>query len=178
LQVRAPLKGTITFDSHQNRGRFQDRLELIFLDVTTAKRFAIVKPLLSIVGNKEDYEALKPTAPYVPKHKKERDPIEELVPGEKPPAIADITWAFRLPPYRMPGALKTVLDMPNMKEKHRLLRFGFIPHELTPETHARWFHALLHAEEHQSRYEFALIMILVLIGLVLISSDMTKRRLL
>jgi helicase MOV-10 len=152
LQARAPLKGTIMFDSHGNFGRFQDRLELIFVDGTTAKRFAIVKPLMSIVGNREDYEALKPTAPYVPIHKKKRQPIEELISGEKPPALTDTVWAVTLPLYIIPKALETTLDIPIMKERHRLFR-TFIPPELTAQTHARWFHMLLWAEEHQSRYE-------------------------
>jgi helicase MOV-10 len=176
LQVRAPLKGTITFDSHGDRGRFQDRLELIFLDMKTAKRFAIVKPLMSIVGNKEDYELLKPTAPYIPKHWKQRDPIDELVPGERPPAITDIKWRVKLPDYEMPEALKTVLGIPAKKEKHRLIR-SLIPTELTVQTHSRWFHALLYAEEHQSRYEYILFITHWLIILALISRDMTKKRL-
>ncbi|PVF97087.1 P-loop containing nucleoside triphosphate hydrolase protein [Serendipita vermifera] len=150
LSFRTPLKGTIIFDSQRNRGRFQDRLELVFLDARTSKRFAIVKPLLAIVGDQEDYELLKPTAPYVPRHKKQREAIKDLVSGEKPPALADIIWAIKLQPYEIPKGLKTILDMPDMKEKHRMLRSGFVPRELTAQTHARSFHVLLHTEEHQS----------------------------
>jgi helicase MOV-10 len=124
---------------------------LVFLDGLTSKRFTIVKPLLSIVGDKEDYELLKPTAPYIPKHKGQRDAVKELVPGEKPPALVDIIWAVKLQLYEIPKGLKTILDMPDMKEKHRMLRSGFVPRELTAQSHARWFHVLLHTEEHQSR---------------------------
>lgn len=150
MSARTPLQGTVLFDSEGNRGRFQDRLELVFFDVTGQKQFAIVKPLFVIVGNKSDYEDLKPTAPYIPKKKIQREPVKELTHGERPPALAAVKWIKKLPAFDYPKALKTILDMPTMKEKIRLLRSGFVPRELSSASHARWFHVMLYIEEHQS----------------------------
>jgi helicase MOV-10 len=150
LSARTPLKGTVVFDSQGSRGRFQDRLELMFYDTVTLRKFAIVKPLSIIVGNKEDYEILKPIAPYIPKKKLQREPIKQVTPGEPPEALAVVKWTAKLLPYELPKALKTILDMPVVKERIRLLRSGFVPRGLSSESHARWFHVMLFIEEHQS----------------------------
>jgi helicase MOV-10 len=125
--------------------------------MTNAKQFAIVKPLLSIIGDREDYEALKPITPYLTRRKKERDLIDVLVPGEKPPPITNIAWVFRLPDYKLPMTLENIFDIPNTKKKCQLIR-SLIPPELTAQTHSRWFHTLLYAEEYQSGYGFHLYM--------------------
>jgi helicase MOV-10 len=143
------VTGTIEFDSGGHRGRFQDRLELTFLDVIENKLFAIVKPLLVIVGDSNDYEMLRPTEPYVPHKRRQREVVKDLTPGERLPALADIKWVHSLGMYEMAKGLKTILDMPSMKEKMRLLKRGYLP-PLTPQTHARFFHVLLHVEEYQS----------------------------
>jgi helicase MOV-10 len=76
-----------------DRGCFQDRVELTFYDPVHTKRFAITRKISAIVGNKEDYEAIKPTAPYTPKHKKVREKVGSVVEGPKPLAIAETVWA-------------------------------------------------------------------------------------
>lgn len=114
------------------------------------KLFAIVKPLLAIVGDENDYEMLRPTEPYVPTKRRQREAVKDLTPGQRPPALAAIKWVTPLKEHDMPKALKTIMDLASMKEKIRLLRTGFVPRSLEPQTHARLFHVLLHAEEHQS----------------------------
>ncbi|KAG8834962.1 hypothetical protein FRC17_006265, partial [Serendipita sp. 399] len=150
IPVKSPLKGIVTFDSKSSRGRFQDRLELIFHDITAQRRFAIVKSLSAIVSNREDYEVLKPSAPYIPKGARKREVIKEVEGGVRPLAIAEIKWTVTLPEYAMAKSMKTILDMQGMQEKIRLLRAGFVPRTFTRETHARMFHILLWIEEHQS----------------------------
>ncbi|KAG8819128.1 hypothetical protein FRC17_010599, partial [Serendipita sp. 399] len=150
IPVKSPLKGIVTFDSKRSRGRFQDRLELIFHDITAQRRFAIVKSLSAIVSNREDYEVLKPSAPYIPKGARKREVVKEIEEGVRPPAIAEIKWTVSLPDYTMAKSMKTILDMQGMQEKIRLLRAGFIPRAFTRETHARMLHILLWIEEHQS----------------------------
>lgn len=122
----------------------------MFYDAVTLRKFAIVKTVSIIVGNKEDYEILKPIAPYVPKKKVQREPIKEITHGEPPEALAVVKWTSKLPTYDLPKALKTILDMPVVKERIRLLRSGFVPRELSSASHARWFHVMLFIEEHQS----------------------------
>jgi helicase MOV-10 len=122
----------------------------MFYDAVTLRKFAIVKTITIVVGNRADYEALKPTAPYIPKKKVQREPVKEVTHGEPPEALAVVKWTARLMPYELPKALKTILDMPVVKERIRLLRSGFVPRELSSATHARWFHVMLFIEEHQS----------------------------
>jgi helicase MOV-10 len=144
------LKGTIKFDSQGNKGQFQDRLELIFWDLNSTRRFAIVKNLTAIVGNKEDYDLLKPIAPYVPFKQVQRDPIKEFIPGRRPEAIAPVKWVVKFQDYHVEDALKEVLALRSTAEKMRLIKAGFMPLLFQAETHASWFHVLLQLEEHQS----------------------------
>ncbi|CAG7847798.1 Probable RNA helicase SDE3; AltName: Full=Silencing defective protein 3 [Serendipita indica DSM 11827] len=150
IMPKIKAKGVITFESQGSLGRFQDRLELVFLDVVDRKKFAIVKPLLVIVGSQEDYDLLKPIAPYVPAARRKRETVQELVESTPPPAISRIQWTVRLLEYELQKGLKTILDTPSKEEKMRLLKSGFIPRTFSPQTHARLFHILLYIEEHQS----------------------------
>ena len=135
--------------SSPDRGRFQDRLELIFHDPVHTKRFAITRRISAIVGDKEDYEAIKPTVPYVPKHRKVREEVGSIDEGPKPPAIAGITWAVKLGRYDIDKSLVRYLNMDDYKERMTCIR-TMLPREVTCETYARQFHTLLHIEEHKS----------------------------
>jgi len=134
-----------------DRGRFQDRLELSFYDSANSKRFAITRTLLCTVGNREDYEAIKPSAPYKPKHKKAREVVGSIDEGPKPPAIADIKWEVELKLYNVPNELDRVLNMSDWKAKIKSIR-DYMPREFICETYARQFHTLLHIEEHKAAY--------------------------
>lgn len=148
-----PLKGTVFFDSQGNRGRFQDRIELVFYDTDSRRQFAIVKPISVIVGNREDYEALKPIAPYVPRIILRKEPVIDIniTDGERPASISSVRWVKSLPQYHIPEALKWTLDLPSMGNKIKLLKSGFILGELSPDMHTKRFHTLLYMEEHQSK---------------------------
>lgn len=63
------------------RGRYEDRAEIIFEDIQLGKEFVIVRPLRVIVGSRADHDALRPTAPYVPRRRTNRAPVNEVVPG-------------------------------------------------------------------------------------------------
>lgn len=134
-----------------DRGRFQDRLELGFYDSAHAKRFAITRTLLCIVGNREDFEAIKPSAPYKPRQKKAREAVGTIDDGPKPPAIASIKWEVELKLYNVPKELERVLKMDDKKAKLKSLRV-YMPREFTCETYTRQFHTLLHTEEHRAAY--------------------------
>ena len=150
LSATTPLKGTVAFNSKGSRGRFHDRLELTFYDTVTKKEFVILKPLFIIVGNRDDYENLKSSAPYVPAKRKPREPMKDVTEGDPPPAFNAVKWVVRLPAYDYPIALRTILDTSSMKDKIGRLRPTFVPEMLSSATHARWFHTMLHIEEHQS----------------------------
>jgi len=138
----------LTFCS-SDRGRFQDRIELSFYDPAHTKRFAITRRISAIVGDKEDYEAIKPTAPYVPKHKKVREKVGSIDEGPQPPAIAGISWVVKIGSYDIDKTLERYLNMDDWKERMKCIR-SMLPREVTCETYARQFHTLLHIEEHKS----------------------------
>jgi helicase MOV-10 len=138
----------LTFCS-PDRGRFQDRIELTFYDPAHTKRFAITRRISAIVGDKEDYEAIKATAPYVPKHKKVRERVGSIDEGPKPPAIAGIAWTVKLGLYGIDKNLERYLDMDDWKERMKCIR-SMLPREVTCDTYARQFHTLLHIEEHKA----------------------------
>jgi len=71
---------TIRF-TQDHRGRYEDRAEILFEDTQLGKEFVIVRPLRVIVGSREDHAALRPTAPYVPRRRTNRAPVNEVVPG-------------------------------------------------------------------------------------------------
>ena len=106
---------------------------------------------MCIVGNREDYEAIKPSAPYKPRHKKAREDVGTIDEGPKPPAISDIKWEVELKLYKVPKELERVLKMDDRKTKMKSIR-DYMPREFTCETYARQFHTLLHIEEHKAAY--------------------------
>jgi helicase MOV-10 len=150
ILARTSLKGTVKFNSQGSRGRFQDRVELVFFNTVDQRQFAIVKPVHITVGNRSDYERLEPVSPYIPKKKTKREQEKNVIEGLRPPPIAAVEWVKPLPEYLIPKPLQTILDIPSMKDRRRLLQIGFVPPVLSSETHARRFHVLLHMEEHQS----------------------------
>ena len=77
----------LTVDFTQTyRGRYEDRAEIIFEDTQLGKRFVIVRPLRAIVGSREDHATLRPSAPYVPRKRTNRAPVNEVVPGVVSPS--------------------------------------------------------------------------------------------
>lgn len=106
---------------------------------------------MCIAGNREDYETIKPSAPYKPKHKKAREDIGTIDEGPKPPAIAAIKWEVELKLYNVPKELERVLKMDDRKARLKSIR-DYMPREFTCETYARQFHTLLHVEEHKAAY--------------------------
>jgi helicase MOV-10 len=123
---------------------------MIFFDSNSKRRFPICKPLAAVVGNKEDFELLKPVAPYVPIKLGQQEPVHEIVPGRRPESVAPVEWFTKLEQYNIPKLLKRILDIPNTTERMRRIKGEFLPRELTADTHAKWFHVLLYLEEHQS----------------------------
>jgi len=100
----------ITISFTQNyRGRYQDRAEILFEDTQLGKEFVIVRPLRVIVGSRADHAALRPTAPYVPRRRTKRAPVNEVVPGEVSPSRtqikggSDLVYRHRGPTQRLNG---------------------------------------------------------------------------
>jgi helicase MOV-10 len=134
---------------HSHRGRYVDRVDIVFEDVTLKQRFVIVRPLSAIVGSRADHELLKPTAPYVARKRTKREPEIEVVPGEPPESDKAIPWVIRLPESPIPTSLASTLSKGSFTEIMRAVRSVILPRGLERDTYNRYFKNLLWMEEHQ-----------------------------
>ena len=152
LRRNQSIEINITFDPKSDRGRFNDRVELIFKDLILKKRFCITRSLKAIVGVIADYEALRANAPYVRPKKKRHEPIGEIEPGEPPEAIVKFKWAVSLPQYTVPKELANILGDGASLDLVKRIRDTVFPNALNGNTYARFFGILLWIEEERARY--------------------------
>ncbi|KAI0093451.1 P-loop containing nucleoside triphosphate hydrolase protein [Irpex rosettiformis] len=162
IQRNQQIAFTVTFRPEGNNGRYEDRIEFIFEDSRLNKRFAITRPMVAMVGVKEDFELLKATRPYVRPKRSEQleEPIAKVTPGVPPPAIAEFKWAVRLLPYVAPKSLKKVLDeseSTNLSPSKiaARIRAAFIPNQLSADTYARHFAYMLWIEEERAKRDLS-----------------------
>ena len=131
------------------RGRYQDRLEITFEDLSLRQRFIIVRAINVVVGSKADYEVLKPVAPYVPRKPVRRTPETEILPGDPPPALTAIKWVATLPLALIPRAVSSALSTGHVQNIVAQLQRTVLPPSMNADTYSRHFKALLWIEEHQ-----------------------------
>ena len=131
-------------------GRYQDRLELLFVDKQLRKKFIISRALRAIVGNKGEHEALQPKAPYsyALRSMSRRSPILEVVAGIKPPAASVIPYVGRLPKAYIPTHLEKILSSKDSLAKIiDRVKSGFMPQVFNSNSHGQHFKNLLWIEE-------------------------------
>ncbi len=138
------------FDLIPTSGTYGDRLELHFEDRNISEKFAITRKLHATVISREDYNALKPTEPYVKKEYRPRQTEGNIIPGERPERFAEIRWIVPLPKSDIPGGLARILSSGSEEHVIETLKKSFLPPVLTPETYNRQFRVLLHIEEYRS----------------------------
>ena len=129
-------------------GRYQDRLELLFEDTKSKKKFIITRALKAIVGNKGEHEELQPKTPYVPRSTSKRSPVLEVVEGIKPPASSVIPYVGRLPKAHIPTPLEKVLTSKDSEAKMTArIKSSFIPQTFNSKSHGQLFKHLIWIEE-------------------------------
>ncbi|KAF9648689.1 P-loop containing nucleoside triphosphate hydrolase protein [Thelephora ganbajun] len=139
---------TINF-TQTYRGRYEDRAEILFEDTKLGKEFMIVRPLRVIVGSREDHAALRPTAPYIPRRRTKRAPVNEVVPGVPPESNAAITWRVLLPQAEIPAHIILALKYGSTKVQIESIKRSALPRTFEAATYGRHFKTLLWAEEFQ-----------------------------
>ena len=141
----------VQFTPHGQWGRHSDRLELVFDDKSLKKRFVISRGLFGAVGSKADYEAVKPTAPYVPRRRQKCAAVTSVIDGEKPSFLSDINWVGSLPHAEVPKELEGALSNGKLQDKIDVLQRVFLPRVFGPSTYGRHWKVLLHVEELQTK---------------------------
>ena len=143
------VKVDLVFNA-MHRGRAEDRIEFHFEDTSLSQHFAITRPLVAVVDNRNDYETIKPIAPYVRKQWKPREEHYDVVPGVKPEAFAQIKWAQVLPKSDIPGYMSRILASGNDQTIMQIIKNNFLPKTFHEETYSRRFEVLLHVEEYRA----------------------------
>ena len=123
---------------------------MTFEDVQLKKRFLISRAICVIVGNKEDHEKLKASAPYIPRRRTERKPEGRITEGIKPPVLTAIPYVTRLPEAAIPSGLLAMLSERSSKETVARLKRAYLPAVLDSETFARHFRTLIWIEEQRT----------------------------
>jgi helicase MOV-10 len=136
---------------------------LVFEDAQVNKRFVITRGLSAIIGNKEEYERLKPTAPYIPRPRTLREPEKSVVEGERPPAMGAVPYVVPLPKADIPARLAAALGTGSVKQILKDVKSIFLPKEFNSETYGRHFKYLAWIEEFRaecvlSRLDFLLFL--------------------
>lgn len=158
---------TINF-TQAYRGRYEDRAEILFEDTQLGKEFVIVRALRVIVGSRADHAALQPIAPYVPRRRTNRAPVNEVVPGvvspsqtyqmeflpgrQAPESNVAIRWVVPLPQAEIPAHITLALKYGSTKVQVENIERSALPRTLDATTYGRHFKALLWVEEFQMEY--------------------------
>lgn len=147
------------------RGRYEDRAEILFEDTQLGKEFVIVRALRVIVGSRADHAALQPIAPYVPRRRTNRAPVNEVVPGvvspsrmhqgrflpdiQAPESNAAIRWVVSLPQAAIPAHITSALKFGATKDQVENIKRSALPQTFDATTYGRHFKTLLWVEEFQ-----------------------------
>jgi helicase MOV-10 len=132
-----------------HRGRYDDRVDIMFKDYRLQQGFIISRTLHAIVGNASDHEFLKPKAPFVPRPRSRRSPASEVIPGVEPESTKAIPWVVELPIASIPQRLSSTLASGSFKETLEAIRRVHLPPSLQADTYNRHFQTLLWIEEYR-----------------------------
>lgn len=153
LRFGEPLTLTITFDPDRVSGRHSDTLELIFdlTDVSPPQRFKICRPVLTLVTDPDLFTFFAAATPYVRPVRPARParPAEkDVIPGPKPPPLADIQWKVRLPYADVPEWFeKRMMRTDGMGAKIKWLKGTQMPAVLNDQEYADYWQKVLWIEE-------------------------------
>ncbi|KAF7796423.1 hypothetical protein EIP86_007600 [Pleurotus ostreatoroseus] len=145
-----PLVLTIR-TKQSNTGIYYDRVELIFRDTKLNQQFVIARSIKAVIGDPDEYAAMQPKTPFVPRRRFVRDPENEVLPGDPPPAQNVIQWVVKLGQYPIPSFIADALSRPGSLESTiGQFRATVLPRQLDENTYGRFYKVLLWAEEHRS----------------------------
>jgi helicase MOV-10 len=138
-------------------GRYEDMLEIRFTRVSDNQPFSVTRKVKAIVGDAADYALLRPTAPYVPRQRTNRQAISDWITGVPPPRLLAIAWRSKLRQYQIPPNDRAILSIPPVNTDTggdivpAEIR-SLLPGTLSRSTHADMFCKLLWLEEISMEY--------------------------
>jgi helicase MOV-10 len=131
------------------RGQFADRLEISFENTTLRQRFVIARHIKAIVGNRAEYELLRPRAPYVAQHRAPREPESDVVAGPPPPATSTVAWVVKLTKAPIPTTLAAILSSGSVRDNLEELRRTVLPAVLDCDTYGSYWKTVIWIEEQR-----------------------------
>ncbi|VDC03813.1 unnamed protein product [Peniophora sp. CBMAI 1063] len=134
-------------------GHYDERLELIFEDITLKQRFFILRGLKAIVGDRAEYEDMLPKAPYVPRTRTHREPETDIVPGPAPEVSNAQRWVAPLPGAYIPKNLAAALRIGSPDKILGDLKRTFLPAVINPETYGRFWKVVIWTEENRMEHD-------------------------
>lgn len=150
LQRATQFQVAVMFSPQEHQGFHRDRVELMFRNPDLDEPFVITRTLCGLVGVGEEYKRLQPTTPYKPR-KAVKEWARTSLEGEKPPALANITWKIPLPQAHVSQDVKDALTHREAPEREIDVR-QLLPNELDSESYAQKWQILLHVEEEKMRF--------------------------
>ncbi|KAG9084863.1 hypothetical protein FRC06_003866, partial [Ceratobasidium sp. 370] len=139
----------VHFDPRGQRGRFEDRLELVFRQAG-GDIFIITRPLKAVVAN-SDVTSLAPVAPFQPRRlaRKRNAKVRIVSGGEE---LWPNTGPNRrpLPPATIPTDLEQLLNHGALDQRIQAFSDKFMPNDLTASSYKQYWSSLVHAEHLQA----------------------------
>ncbi|SJL11598.1 uncharacterized protein ARMOST_15004 [Armillaria ostoyae] len=151
-----PHKILVTFHPSY-AGRFEDTLELVFIDIVKRRRFVIQRKISATVGSRVDHEHLAPTAPYTPRKRRNIKLDGPIKRSLRPSTWTPTKWIFKLPQFDVPQNLVQAV----YSEKGYLKRSAkqdvkrFMPSSFNITTYARHFQTIIYLDEEGKKRALA-----------------------
>ncbi|KAJ7034542.1 P-loop containing nucleoside triphosphate hydrolase protein [Mycena alexandri] len=135
-------------------GKYDDVLELVFLETLSKIRFLITRNLCAVVGSKDDHQILKPKSAY---SRRKLAPFQfdgPIIRSLRPPTWGPIKWTTRLLEFKSPDPLMQAAFGAHSSTKKVLETVKrFLPQSFTIYTYAEHFQAMLYIEDEQMRQD-------------------------
>lgn len=128
-------------------GQFEDTLELVFWHLDLHHTFLITRRVKATIGDRDDYEQIKPEAPYtgprqVPRFNYDR---VKVILSLRPPTWTETIWKERLLEYQIPDKVVEAAFGPQESSKQRNPNAAranvqrLMPAALNLDTYATWW---------------------------------------
>ncbi|KAG8682443.1 hypothetical protein FRC08_014963 [Ceratobasidium sp. 394] len=153
VELNSSVEVQVRFNPLERRGRFEDRLELVFRGAN-GDIFMITRPLRAVVAN-SDITLLAPVAPYRRQRlARERSAKTCVVEGGED-VFPKTKYKRRLPPAAIPNDLEQLLSQGALDQQVHEFKDRFMPENLVQESYKRYWSNLVHAEHVQAKIDLS-----------------------